>query len=138
MKLSLKRGVECWFDVDNVTISVWASNWTGREIVRIQNGGEIRVVSDKRSFRLNTPHEFELHGQRYRLEFRVKPGIADVRLYRNGELIDSDLADCRGIPIDPVTGRLDWRRALKTLALPILAAGLGGAAVGYLVASLLK
>ncbi len=138
MNLSLKRGIECWFDVDDVTISVWASNWTGREIVRVQNGGDARVVSDKRSFRLMTPHEFELHGHRYRLEFRVKPGVADVRLYRDDLLIDSDLADCRGIPIDPATGRLDWRQALKSLALPVLAAGLSGAVVGYLIASVLK
>ena len=138
MQFSLKRGIECWFDVDDVTIRVWASNWSGREVVRVQNGGDERIVSDKRSFRFSTPHEFDLHGHRYRLEFRVRPGMADIQLYRDGELIDSDLGDFRGIRINPATGRLDWGWAIKTLTVPVLAGGLTGAAIGYLVASLLK
>ncbi len=137
MKFHLSRGTECWFDVDDITIHIWASNWTGREIVSIRNGGSEQVVSDVRSFRFITPHEFERNGHRYRLEFRLSFGKIEVHLYRDGELIDSDLFDNTGIRINPETGRLDWGHAMRRMALPMLGGAAFGSAIGYLLAGLL-
>lgn len=137
MKIELIKGVEAWFDVDDITIHIWASNWTGREIVSLRNGGQARVVSDKRSIRFQTPHEFDYGGHGYRLNFSVGFGKAKVELYRDGQLIDSDLLDNSGIRINPDTGRVDWSFALKKLAMPMLAGAAVGAAFGYLIASLL-
>lgn len=138
MKFSFKGGTDCWFDVDDYTIHVWASNWNGREIVRVRNGGGERIVSDKRSFRFKTPHEFELNGQAFRLEFQVGFGRVEVRLYRDDVMIDSDQFDNTGIRINPETGRLDWRHAGKQLAVPLLAGLATGAVFGYLLGVVLK
>jgi hypothetical protein len=35
MKISLPNGIEAWFDVDDITIHVWGSSWTGREVVTV-------------------------------------------------------------------------------------------------------
>ena len=138
MQMNMKRGIEAWFDVDDITIHIWASSWTGREVVTIRNGGREHVVSDKYSLRLKTPHEFEHDGQGYRLEFRVGLGKAAVELYRNGVLIDSDQIERSGIRINPETGRLDWGHAMKQLVVPLLAGVACGAAFGYLVGVVLK
>lgn len=138
MKISVRDGIHCWFDVDDITIRVWGSAWTGREIVRVEDGAGDHVVSDKRSFRFTTPHEFEYGGHCYRLEFGLNFSVAEIRLYRDGVLIDSDLHDFGGIRVDPETGRLDWNWALKRLGPAVLAGALFGAAFGYWIGSLWK
>ncbi|MEE4638090.1 MAG: hypothetical protein V2J42_05075 [Wenzhouxiangella sp.] len=138
MKINARSGIECWFDVDGVVIRYWASAWTGREIVSVVEGDHERVVSDKRSFRFLTPHEFEIAGRAYRLEFQMKLGSIELRLYRDGDLVDSDIYSDESVRVDPVTGRLDWRVAIKSI-LPSLLAGLAvGLGFGYLVGWLLK
>lgn len=44
-------GLEAWFDVDDITIRIWASSWIGREIVTIRVDGRERVVSDRYNWR---------------------------------------------------------------------------------------
>jgi hypothetical protein len=61
MKISLPNGIEAWFDVDDITIHVWGSSWTGREVVTVCQGERKEVISSKRSWRFKTPHAFE-HG----------------------------------------------------------------------------
>lgn len=138
MKISMTRGSEAWFDVDDITIHLWASNWTGREIVTVWQGQHKHVVSNKRSWRFSTPHEFEHDGQHYRLLLLVGFGKVAVELYRNGSLIDSDEINRSGIRIDPATGKLDWKFALKELALPLLAGLAFGASFGYLAGVVFK
>ncbi len=138
MRNKLIQGTDAWFDVDDITIHVWASNWTGREIVSVRNGGREMVVSDKRSFRFQTPHEFDHDGHRFRLDFRVGFGKVVVELYRDGVLIDSDLIDNSGIRINPDTGRLDWDFATKKMIVPLFAGLAAGAVFGYLVTSVIQ
>jgi hypothetical protein len=59
-------------------------------------------------------------------------GGAGVELYRNGVLIDSDQINTTGIRIDPATGKLDWKHALKNLALPLILGLAVGISFGYL------
>lgn len=138
MKITARSGIECWFDVDGIVVRYWASAWSGREIVSVVEGETERVVSDKRSFRFLTPHDFEIAGRRYRLEFQMKLGSLQLRLYRDGELVDSDVYAVESIRIDPATGRLDWRFAGKKLLLPMLGGLVVGLGFGYLVGWLLK
>lgn len=63
----------------------------------------------------------------------VGVGGAGVELYRNGVLIDSDQINTTGIRIDPTTGKLDWKHAIKKLALPMVVGLLVGIGFGYLV-----
>ena len=138
MKISVTRGSEAWFDVDDITIHLWASTWSGREIVTVCQGQQKRVVSDKRSWRFSTPHEFEHDGQHYRVLLLVGFGKIAVELYRNRVLIDSDEISKSGIRIDPATGRLDWKYALQELALPLLAGLAVGVSFGYLAGVVFK
>ncbi|NDY95103.1 hypothetical protein [Wenzhouxiangella limi] len=138
MQITARSGIECWFDVDGIVVRYWASAWTGREIVSVVEGETERVVSDKRSFGFHTPHDFDVAGHRYRLELQMKLGSAELRLFRDGELIDSDLYADETIRLDPATGRLDWHFALRKLFVPMLAGLVVGLGFGYLVGGLLK
>ena len=138
MKASIRNGIDAWFDVDEITIHFWASSWTGREIVTLRNGGSERVVSDLRRFRMKSGHQFEYGGHRYRIDFRGVPGKADIELFRDGQLIDSDQFDANALPLNPETGQLDWAAAVKQLAPVVLIGGVFGAAIGYTVAMVLK
>ncbi|NGX16299.1 hypothetical protein [Wenzhouxiangella sp. XN24] len=137
MKVSLRHGIECWFDVDDITIRVWGAPWSGREVISVQDAAGERVVSQKRNLRFNSPHEFEYGGHLYRVEIRLKFGVAEIRLFRDGELIDSDLHD-GGVRINLETGRMNWSATLKKILPALVLGGLVGAAFGYLVGSLFK
>lgn len=131
-------GFERWFDVDGVTIRYWGSNWTGREIVTVIEDDAEHVVSDKRSFRFKTPHAFEFQGRNYRLDLSMSLGAIELLLYRDGQLVDSDVyGSGPALRINPETGRLDWGWALKKIVVPLLAGGVFGAGFGYLAGSLL-
>lgn len=135
MKISAKRGVECFFDVDEVTIRVWGSVWTGREAVEVDG----QVVSSKYSFRFSTPHEFSHGGHNYKVIFRIAAmltGLVQIELYRDGVLIDSDQGRHASVPVDPETGQVDWRKFTQTILLYALAGGLLGGVVGYTAAKL--
>jgi len=129
MKISLPNGIEAWFDVDDITIHVWGSSWTGREVVTVCQGERKEVISSKRSWRFKTPHAFEHKGHNYLVALGVGFGGAGVELYRDGVLIDSDQINTTGFRIDPATGKLDWKHALKSLALPLVV----GLAVGMVI-----
>ena len=132
MKANIKSGIEAWFDVDDITIHVWGSSWTGREVVTVYQGEDQRVVSSNRSWRFKTPHAFEHRGHHYLVALGIGFGGAGVELYRDGVLIDSDQVNTTGIRIDPATGKLDWKHALTNLALPIVVGLLVGIGFGYL------
>lgn len=132
IKIDIKSGIEAWFDVDDITIHVWGSMWTGREVITVWQGEQKRVVSSKRSWCFKTPHAFEHNGQQYLVALSVSFGGAGVELYRNEMLIDSDQINKSGIRIDPATGKLDWKHALSRLALPAIVGALIGIGFGYL------
>src|SRR5690606_5965608 len=109
MKININRGIECFFDVEDVTIRVWGSLWNGREVVELND----QVVSSKRSFRLSTPHEFLHDGHLYLVIFitiSIMHGRLEIKLYRDGVLLDSDQAQPNLFPINPHTGKIDWRK----------------------------
>ena len=131
-------GFECWFDVDGIIIRYWGSNWTGREMVTVIEDDAEHIVSDKRSFRFKTPHEFDYQGRSYRLDLSISSGVIELLLYRDGQLVDSDSYGSEPPPlINPETDRLDWGWAMTKIILPILAGGVFGAGVGYLIGGLL-
>lgn len=136
MKISLKRGIECFFDIGDHTIRVWASAWTGREVVELDS----KIVSSRYSFKTATPHRFNHDGHDYEVVFKIHlvSSLFQVFLYRDGELLDSDQGRHASIPINPDTGNVDWRRYGWQIALYTLAGGLTGGVIGYTVASLTK
>lgn len=135
MIVSARKGIQCYFDVDDFTISVWGSAWTGREIVKVDD----QVVSSKLSIRFSTTHNFEHRGHRYQVRFLIasmSTGLTRIELYRDGKLIDFDEARHRSIRIDPATGKVDWRAGWKGLVGWVLLGGVVGAVFGYTLADL--
>jgi hypothetical protein len=74
----------------------------------------------------------EHKGHNYLVALGVGFGGAGVELYRDGVLIDSDQINTTGFRIDPATGKLDWKHALKSLALPLVVGLAVGIGFGYL------
>lgn len=137
MRISFSRGVECYFDLDGITIKVWGSVWTGREVVELDN----RIVSSKYSFRFSTPHEFDHGGHRYKVIFSIaKPmsGLVEIDLYRDGVLVDSDQGRHASVPINPETGKVDWRKHWTQITLYAIGGGIVGGIFGYVAATLFK
>lgn len=132
MEVGFRKGIRTFFDIDGVTISVWGSTWTGREIVTIDD----RVVSSKWSLRFVTPHHFEHAGIHYKLVFRVVSmlrGELHIELYRESELVDSDHFRQSQFGTDPETGKFSaWRFARKLAPFFVLGM-LSGAAAAWLV-----
>ena len=113
MNISMRKGLRGWFDVDGMIITVFGSNWTGREIVYITDQHGERVVSDKRSFRFSTSHEFSEAGNDYRVDLKIGVGKVELMLYRNGQLVDSDVYIAQDTEVDQNTGKIDWRKTIK-------------------------
>ncbi|MEJ2516356.1 MAG: hypothetical protein P8102_14225 [Gammaproteobacteria bacterium] len=134
MEIDWKRGVRCYFDVDGVTIDLWASYWNGREEVRVD--GEL--VSSQRSLRMSTTHAFSWNGVDYELVVAWRKGRFVVTLYRDGVEIDSDEASMIGTGLTDSEGQLLWGRVARKIGPVFLASGLLGAAFGYFLGSLLK
>ena len=138
MNISMRKGIRGWFDVDGMTISVFGSNWTGREIVRVTDEHGERVVSDKHSFRFSTPHEFSVAGNDYRVNLNIGVGKVEIHLYRNGKLIDSDAYVDPDTQVHPETGKIDWRATIKKQFVPILGLFLGGVVFGYVAVNVIQ
>lgn len=121
MDVSLGRGVRSYFDVDDITISLWGSAWSGREVVRVDD----RIVSDRRSYRMSTPHRFDHGGHQYEVVFSIESvlrGRYRAELHRDGVLVDSDSA---GYPMfDRRSGPRGWG-VLKLLFVAGMLAGFG-------------
>ena len=137
MEVDWKRGVRCYFDVDDVTIELWASYWTGREEVRVDG----QLVSSVRSLRMSTTHAFSWSGIGYELVVACHfwgSGRFVVTLFREGEEIDSDEAAVIGTGVTDEEGHLLWGQVLRKIGPVFLTSGLAGAAFGYFLGSLLK
>ena len=132
MEVGFRKGIRTFFDIDGITIAMWGSAWTGREIVTVDD----RVVSRKWSLRLVTPHHFEHAGINYKLVFRVVSmlrGELHIELYREGELVDSDHFRQSQLGMDPETGRFSAWRFARKLAPYFILGMLSGAAAAWLV-----
>jgi len=132
MEVGLRKGIRAFFDIDDITIAFWGSAWTGREVVTVDD----RIVSDKRSIRFRTEHDFEHAGIRYKLIFEAVSllrGEFRIELYRDGAFVDSDRFRQIQHGVDPATGRFSVWRLLRKLA-PYFALGmLVGASAAFLV-----
>lgn len=135
MNISIRQGTHCYFDVDDATITVWGSNWTGREKVWVDD----QLVSSKLSLRFTTEHLFENNGHQYRVLFHivsVASGHVRIELFRDGEMIDFDEAHARTLKINPETGKVDWWAESRSLLAWVLIGAGSGAIIGYLAATL--
>lgn len=136
MEVGLRKGIRAFFDIDDITIAFWGSAWTGREVVTVDD----RIVSDKRSLRFRTAHDFEHAGVRYTLVFEVVSilrGEFLIELYREGVRVDSDSFRQTDLGVNPATGRFSAWRLVRKLA-PYFVLGMAvGAGAAWLVDRLL-
>jgi len=132
MEMGLRNGVRAFFDIDDITIAYWASAWSGREAVTIDDC----LVSTGWNFRFTTEHRFAHDGIDYRLVYRVVSilrGHLEIELYRNGQLVDSDKFRQSDFGLDPETGKFSTWRLLKTIGPYFIGGMLAGAIAAFLV-----
>jgi len=132
MNVDFKHGITCYFDIDDITISIRGSTWSGREIVKVDE----TIVSKKRGLSRCTPHLFEHADISYKLLFEttsILKGEYQVELYRNGKLVDSD--KCQSLPDSCVTesGRIDILQYTKKLVPYFLMGAIAGAIASFTV-----
>lgn len=133
LSISATRGIRSYFDIDGITISVWASSWSGMEEVRVD--GEL--VSRLRSLRRSSEHRFSHAGVDYRVEVTCVvfgSGTLRITLYRNGEAVDSDSGSAIGEDLVDGEGHIVWSRFLRKMAPIFIVSGLAGGVCGYLFA----
>lgn len=133
-RIRVIHGVETWFDLDNETVlSVWLSNWTGREIIRIND----QIIASHRSWQLESTHSFVYAGKQYSLRVKIEKFIQiRVELWRGDQLVDFDVvSNGRVLPRGEGAPKTNSKNILITLLMGI---GLGmlGALFGYWVGSL--
>ncbi len=132
-----KNGIQSWFDIDGITIEVWASSWSGKEEVRIEG----RVISSLRSLRRKSVHRFTHDGHDYKVTvacLAFGTGTFQITLFRDGTEVDSDTGSAMGRDMFDEDNRILWGKLVRKLAPVFLVSGLAGMAFGYTVASLLK
>ncbi|MDO3384703.1 hypothetical protein QWI17_02500 [Gilvimarinus sp. SDUM040013] len=90
VSVSLSEGIQSYFDIGEHTISVWASAWSGREQVKVDD--QI-VVSTRNLTGLKSEMSFPLDGKTYQVVLETKSilrGCYSVSLFCGNTLIDSD------------------------------------------------
>jgi hypothetical protein len=135
LEINWRKGINCYFDVDGITISVWASGWNGMEEVRVDG----RLVSRQRVLLRSSSHRFSAGGVDYEIRLTclsMLTGTFEITLARNGVEIDSDQASPVGPDLVDEQGNLDWSRVLRKIGPVFLLSGLAGMAVGYLIGKL--
>lgn len=136
LNIHWKNGIRSWFDLDGITIEVWASSWSGREEIRVDG----QLVSRLRSFRRSSRHEFRHGGHDYAVEFSCLAfgsGTFRITLYRDGVEVDSDTGSAMGPDLLDADGNVVWARAWKKMLPIFLISGLAGGVFGYTLASIL-
>lgn len=129
-----RTGIQSFFDIDGITIEFWASGWSGKEEVRIDD----RLVSELRSLRYRSSHDFEHGGHRYRIEMHclsLSTGTFRITLFRDEVEVDSDIGSYQNKDLLGPDGKVDWKKAWKKMLPVFLLSGLLGAAFGYSLAS---
>ncbi len=129
-------GWESYFDLGENTITVWGSTHTGLERVYL-NG---QLMSEKRNWRFNSNHVFQLDGQQIEVKIIVVSmlsGKVRIEIWRDGEQLDSDELSMDQVLAGTPFGRFKAQSVASWLVFILLFGG-AGAVVGYLVAMLLK
>lgn len=128
-RVNFFTGIETWFDLDKETIvSVWLSNWTGREVIRLND----EVIASRRVISLQSEHSFEHGGKTYRVTVSCdKLTQFRIELWQGDQLLDFDVVS---------HGRVFQRgegapkATIKTLIMSLMAGaafGAMGALFGY-------
>ena len=88
-RVNFFKGIDTWFDLDKETIvSVWLSNWTGREVIRLND----EIVASRRVISLQSEHSFEHGGKTYRVTVDCKKLTQfRIELWQGDQLIDFDV-----------------------------------------------
>lgn len=132
-----KRGIQSWFDIDGITIEVWASSWSGKEEVRVDG----QVVSSLRSLRRKSIHRFRHGDHDYKVTvtcLAFGTGTFQITLFRDGVEIDSDTGSAMGRDLFDEDNRILWGKLVRKLAPVFVVSALAGMVFGYTVATLLK
>ncbi|TRW48677.1 hypothetical protein FM042_06740 [Aliidiomarina halalkaliphila] len=89
---TVSSGGNVYFDVDGHQVRIWFSGWNVGERVYVDDV----EVSQLRSWRFVSSHDFTIDGTAYKLELGIKgwrnllKGVYFARLYRGDTLIDQD------------------------------------------------
>lgn len=134
-RVRVLHGVETWFDLDKQTIvSVWLSNWTGREVIRLND----QVIASKRSLTFESRHPFVYDGKEYSVTIKLEKFIRfRIELWQGNELMDFDLVTNGRIMS---RGQGAEKANTKTVIISLLmggALGVAGASFGYWLAGFL-
>ena len=88
-RVNFFKGIDTWFDLDKETIvSVWLSNWTGREVIRLND----QIVASRRVISLQSEHSFEHGGKTYRVTVDYKKLTQfRIELWQGDQLVDFDV-----------------------------------------------
>ncbi|WP_194756591.1 hypothetical protein [Aliidiomarina indica] len=123
---TVSSGGNVYFDVNGRQVRVWFSGWNGGERVYVDD----KQVSQLRSWRFVSNHEFIIDDTPYRIELGVESwrdlfkGVYFARLYQGETLLDQDWVRA----YQGSTKAFSW----KTFLLFVLI----GAGVGYVVGGL--
>lgn len=131
-RVRVLHGVETWFDLDKQTIvSVWLSNWTGREVIRLND----QIIASKRSLKLQSHHPFMHQGKEYAIKVTLEKFIRfRIELWHGNELVDFDLVTNGRVMS---RGEGDRTHSTKTVIISLVmggALGVAGALFGYWLA----
>lgn len=132
MKIHWKKGISCYFDTDDITITVWASSWSGMESISID--GE--VVSSFRGWGKSSSHQFEHAGIGYEVQISCQSltgGVFVITLLREGVEIDSDQGSAMGVDTVDADGNIQWQSAVKKIGPVFLVSTALGMVFGYTV-----
>jgi len=133
-RFGLFHGTETFFDLDrDTTLRVWLSNWTGKEVITLNN----KILSSQYAIRFKSEHCFVHNDQDYRVIVQLKMGHLRIELWRDDQLMDFDL-----VSNGRVLSRGDGSKSVssKQIVISMLSgAGLGalGMLLGYWAARVL-
>ena len=127
--ITLRGGIWFHFEVDGKQINVHGSAWNGRERVWIDD----ELVSDIRSFSVESKHEIELNGRALTLEFSatsILRGDYRARVLENGVILRE--APRSYVPAGTSGRRFYFRELGKWVAYGAVVGFAVGALIGFL------
>lgn len=129
--LSLSKGLNFYFDTEGSQVYLWASAFSGKEQVYVND----TLVSSGRSWRKSNRHNFTINGTPYSVVTGVRSwkdlliGSYFAELYRENRLIDKDQLFIAGCGKDGKS--FSWKRFMIDLIPWFVVGGLVGYLVGF-------